>query len=171
MTEKIACPPIRTALQKYIIRRAAGDFFTRQGGRPKEYFVYFEGFQTKHWGKRSADPAMRCFKTLSQQKRERGEQFFAPHRLPFCMAYACRFHKPQLCSGRQNLAALGTAAGENLTAVGSSHSLPETVNLGTVAAAGLVGTLHVVHLLESQYARQPEIRPQRHLVNAHNGSC
>ena len=47
-----------------------------------------------------------------------------------------------LKSGRQNLAALGTTTGQNLAAVGSSHSLTETVNLGTVAAAGLVGTLH-----------------------------
>ena len=44
--------------------------------------------------------------------------------------------------GRQNLAALGTATGKNLAAVGSSHSLPETVNLGSVATARLVGTLH-----------------------------
>ena len=48
----------------------------------------------------------------------------------------------RLCSGRQDLTALGTAAGKNLTAVGSSHSLPEAMNLGTMAAAGLVGTLH-----------------------------
>ena len=46
-------------------------------------------------------------------------------------------------SGGQNLAALGTAAGENLAAVGSSHSLAETVDLGTVTAAGLIGTLHL----------------------------
>ena len=51
---------------------------------------------------------------------------------------------PTTDSSRQNLAALGTAAGKNLTAVGSSHSLTETVDLGTVTAAGLVGTLHVV---------------------------
>ena len=60
-------------------------------------------------------------------------------------------------SGRQDLAALGTAAGKHLAAVGSSHSLPETVNLGTMTAAGLIGTLHVVytssksHMLDSQY--------------------
>jgi hypothetical protein len=42
----------------------------------------------------------------------------------------------------QASAALGTTTGQNLAAVGSSHSLTETVNLGTVAAAGLVGTLH-----------------------------
>ena len=45
-------------------------------------------------------------------------------------------------SGGQNLAALSTAAGENLAAVGSGHSLPETVDLVTVTTAGLVGTLH-----------------------------
>ena len=50
---------------------------------------------------------------------------------------------PLTCSsGGQNLAALSTAAGQNLTAVGSSHSLTETVDLGTMTAAGLVGTLH-----------------------------
>ena len=49
---------------------------------------------------------------------------------------------PESISGRQNLTALGAAAGENLAAVGSSHSLTETVNLGAVTAAGLVGTLH-----------------------------
>ena len=45
-------------------------------------------------------------------------------------------------SGRHNLAALGTTTGQNLAAVGSSHSLTETVDLGTMTAAGLVGTLH-----------------------------
>ena len=49
---------------------------------------------------------------------------------------------PMLRSGRQDLTALGTAAGKHLAAVGSSHSLPETVNLGSVATAGLIGTLH-----------------------------
>ena len=45
-------------------------------------------------------------------------------------------------SGGQNLAASCTAAGQNLAAIGGSHSLTETVNLGTVTIAGLVGTLH-----------------------------
>ena len=66
---------------------------------------------------------------------------------------------PRSCSsGGQNLAALCTAAGQNLAAVGSSHSLTETVNLGTMTAAGLVGTLHntytsylfLFHMLDSQ---------------------
>ena len=64
--------------------------------------------------------------------------------------------------GRQNLAALSAAAGKNLAAVGSSHSLAETVDLGTVTVAGLVGTLHSDTPPQNQYARQPEaFRPQR----------
>ena len=43
---------------------------------------------------------------------------------------------------REDLTSFGTAAGQNLAAVGSSHSLPETVDLGSVTTAGLVGTLH-----------------------------
>ena len=54
----------------------------------------------------------------------------------------CYDSATKLHSSGQDLAALGTATGKNLAAVGSSHSLPETVNLGTVAAAGLIGTLH-----------------------------
>ena len=56
--------------------------------------------------------------------------------------------------GGQNLATLCAAAGKNLAAVGSSHSLTETVNLGTVTAAGLIGTLHGVHLLFLSSAQQ-----------------
>ena len=83
-------------------------------------------------------------------KRERGE-------IPVRPAYSSRFrierssavmHPKRDASGGQNLAALCTAAGQNLTAIGSSHSLPETVNLGTVTIAGLVGTLHGIHLLK-----------------------
>ena len=47
-------------------------------------------------------------------------------------------------SGGQNLAALSTTAGENLAAVGGSHSLAEAMNLGAVTTAGLVGTLHIL---------------------------
>ena len=54
------------------------------------------------------------------------------------------FSPTDLHLGGQNLAALGTAAGQNLTAVGSGHSLTETVDLGTMALGGLVGTLHYV---------------------------
>ena len=75
--------------------------------------------------------------------------------------------------GGQNLAALCTTAGQNLTAVGSSHSLTETVNLGTMTAAGLVGTLHYTFTSCGcfvSYARQSE-RPQQHIINDHTWSC
>ena len=63
---------------------------------------------------------------------------------------------------RQNLAALGTAAGENLAAVGSSHSLTETVDLGSVATAGLIGTLHVYTSCQITYAQQPNLAAATH---------
>ena len=64
-------------------------------------------------------------------------------RFAFERIFRLIFIYPRICSsGGQNLAALCTAAGQNLTAVGSSHSLTETVDLGTMTAAGLVGTLH-----------------------------
>ena len=68
-----------------------------------------------------------------------------------------------LRSGRQDLTALGTAAGKHLAAVGSSHSLPETVNLGAVTAAGLIGTLHLVYTsCQITYARQPKLAAATH---------
>ena len=50
---------------------------------------------------------------------------------------------PVLCSSGQNLAALSAAASKNLAAIGCCHSLAETVDLGAVTTAGLIGTLHV----------------------------
>ena len=61
-------------------------------------------------------------------------------------------------SSRQNLAALCAAASQNLAAVGSSHSLTETVDLGTMTTAGLIGTLHEIHLLIITYAQQSKDR-------------
>ena len=56
---------------------------------------------------------------------------------------------------RQDCTTLCTTAGQNLTAVSSSHSLTETVDLGSVTAAGLIGTLHGIHLLiKVTYAQQ-----------------
>ena len=82
-------------------------------------------------------------------KRERGEFCIHPAVAPVSLlsvSSACDSHARQLLGG-QNLAALCTTAGQNLTAVGSSHSLTETVNLGTVTLGGLIGTLHEIHLL------------------------
>ena len=94
----------------------------------------------KHCGKRSAAPVKRMFESL--QKYNGAGRNIAPHTNPFC---CCSSAAHRL--GGQNLAALCTAAGENLTAVGRSHSLAEAMNLGTMTTAGLIGTLHAVHLL------------------------
>ena len=72
---------------------------------------------------------------------------------------------------REDLTALGTAAGKHLAAVGSSHSLPETVNLGSVAAAGLIGTLHIsLHLLSKSHMLDSRKRPQQNIVTDHTWS-
>ena len=84
-----------------------------------------------------------------QLKRERGESLIHPAVAPVSLLRdysACVSHARRLLGG-QNLAALSTTAGQNLTAIGSSHSLTETVNLGTVTLGGLIGTLHKIHLL------------------------
>ena len=49
----------------------------------------------------------------------------------------------ELCS------ALGAATGEDLAAVGGSHSLSETMHFGSLALLGLIGTnsRHCLHLL------------------------
>ena len=83
---------------------------------------------------------------LPPKNRESGA-IRAPLALPFCLKLHIAGQASRWQLSGQNLAALGTATGKNLAAVGSSHSLAETVNLGTVTAAGLIGTLHRVHLL------------------------
>ena len=45
-------------------------------------------------------------------------------------------------SGGEDLAAFGTAAREDLTAVGGGHSLAETMHFGSVTLLGLIGTQH-----------------------------
>ena len=119
-------------------------FFTDQGVNPQGYFVYFKDSTTQNWEK---DPLV-SHEVLSECvpiKRERGECFIHPAVAPVSRmsAYSAYDRVRSISSsGGQNLAALCTAAGQNLTAVGSSHSLTETVDLGTMTTAGLVGTLH-----------------------------
>ena len=73
--------------------------------------------------------------------------------------------------GGQNLAALGTTAGENLTAVGSSHSLAEAMDLGSVTTAGLVGTLHLHYTsCQKSIMLNSRKRPQQHIFTDHTGS-
>ena len=118
----------------------------------------FQGFHNAGLEQKIRCSGSKTFQKIAQVKRERGE-------LPIRPAYCSRFALsdmllgyPKSCrSGRQDLAALCTAAGKNLTAVRSSHSLTETVNLGTVTTAGLIGTLHMVYTSsQNQYARQSE---------------
>ena len=97
------------------------------------------------------DPAGKdkTFSEYAKVKRERGESLIHPAVAPVSLmsvSSALVSYARRLLGG-QNLAALSTTAGQNLTAVGSSHSLTETVNLGTMTLGGLIGTLHGIHLL------------------------
>ena len=96
----------------------------------------------------SKDPAQegKVLQECATIKRERGEHH-RPAQSPVSPDLMRVSYLASLCSGGQNLTALSAAAGENLAAVSSSHSLAEAMNLGTVALSGLIGTLHSVHLL------------------------
>ena len=78
--------------------------------------------------------------------------------------FRCGCYHASLQLGGQNLAATCTTTGQNLTAVGSCHSLTETVNLGTVTTAGLIGTLHVEYTSCFNYLCSTVRRPQQHIV-------
>ena len=94
--------------------------------------------------------------------------FVALLSLPFCVERCSCFWLSDLNSGRQNLAALCTAAGKNLAAIGGSHSLAETVDLGSLTTAGLIGTLHEYTSCHfSINAQQPKNRPQQNIVIDH----
>ena len=129
-----------------------GRFFVRARSEAAGILCVFQGFRNEALAEKIRHPDGRAFPGPARIKRERGE-------IPVRPAYSSRFrierssavmHPKRDASGGQNLAALCTAAGQNLTAIGSSHSLPETVDLGTMAVAGLVGTLHGIHLLKNQ---------------------
>ena len=81
----------------------------------------------------------------------------------FAMSDYSLWSPKHTCLRRQNLTTLCTAAGQNLAAVGSSHSFPETVDLGSVATAGLIGTLHLcTPPCKFTYARQPKTAAATH---------
>ena len=119
------------------------DFFAGEVLIAAGILCVFQGGQAHSCEKRSAAKRQDISKVYPNKKGGGANQAFAPHGLPF--RYERRFtvvaHYIK-CLRRQNLAALCTATSQNLAAVGSSHSLTETVNLGSVATAGLVGTLH-----------------------------
>ena len=121
--------------------------------------MYVEEFITKDCGKRSAELPANQIESLPRIKRERGEFAFAPLYTRFAFERWIAVIQLKLVASvklsRQNLAALCTTASQNLAAVSGSHSLTETVDLGTMTLAGLIGTLHVVYTsYKITYARQ-----------------
>ena len=115
---------------------------------------------------------MRCFQSL-HTKKGAGRKILRP-------AYSSRFALSDnlllvtqniSASSRQNLAAACATAGQNLTAVGSSHSLAETVDLGTLTIAGLIGTLHLDTPPKITIMLDSRERPQQHIFFDHNWSC
>ena len=114
----------------------------------------FQNAKPNGWDKRTAEEGQVILRVCPIKKGKRGECSLAPLIAPVS-------HRAISCSsspgsGGQNLAALCTATSQNLTAIGSSHSLTETVNLGTMTTAGLIGTLHIVTPPNQKYdyARQ-----------------
>ena len=104
----------------------------------------------------------------AQIKREAGRIGHSPRfssRFACERLFRCGCYHASLQLGGQNLAATCTTTGQNLTAVCSCHSLTETVDLGTMTAAGLIGTLHVEYtscFLFSMLDRPED--PQQHIV-------
>ena len=124
--------------------QTARNFETNQGIKAAEILCVFQGFYPAELGQKGRCSAGKMFSEGVKQKRERGEIHSPRYSSRFALSDYPAICSPKSCqSGGQNLAALCAAAGKNLAAVGSSHSLTESVNLGTVTAAGLVGTLHI----------------------------
>ena len=66
-------------------------------------------------------------------------------------------------SGGELGAAFGATASQDLTAVGSGHSLSEAMDFGSVPLSGLIGTnsCHIRKHLLLKYAQQLLSQPQR----------
>ena len=134
---------------------AARDFAAGESLGSQEYFVYFKSPNCTNATK---DPvhADKIFSECAPKKGS-GANLFAPHhssRFRIERSIAVGYPNFVLLGG-QNLAALCAAASQNLAAVGGSHSLTETVDLGTMTIAGLVGTLHLdTPPINNSYARQ-----------------
>ena len=121
------------------------NFGTDEALGPQEYFVYFKAPKCAAGSKGPAAAEGIWLNTCTHKKGAGRMVAFAPHFYPFKRKAAVLLSTDETLSpesGGQDLAALGTAAGQNLAAVGSSHSLTETVDLGAVTLGGLVGTLH-----------------------------
>ena len=107
----------------------------------------------------TASPQGEAYLAYPKIKRERGEIDSSPRYTPVSRLSdgfaVIQLERNSVGLSRQNLAALCTTASQNLAAVSGSHSLTETVDLGTMTLAGLIGTLHVVYTsYKITYARQ-----------------
>ena len=57
----------------------AWDFISRQGQRPKAYFVYGKGFETQHWNKRPDIREISDLRAFAKNKKGAGRRLaFAP---------------------------------------------------------------------------------------------
>ena len=124
----------------------SADYGSNQATRPDGILCVFRGDCCAELGRKMRYSADKIISEYLHLKRERGECFIHPAVAPVSLSRAIIpfvFSPTDLHLGGQNLAALCTAAGQNLTAVGSSHSLTETVDLGTMTLGGLIGTLHL----------------------------
>ena len=134
--------------------------------------MYVEEFITKDCGKRSAELPANQIESLPKIKRERGEkEFFAPLYTRFAFERWIAVIQLKLVASvklsRQNLAASCTTASQNLAAVSGSHSLTETVDLGTMTLGGLIGTLHVVNNSFQNHLCSADLTLQQHIVIDH----
>ena len=129
-------------MQKWMVGSAVRDFVTSEGSKLQEYFVYFK-ISICTIGAKDPAQAGKTVQKCAKIKRERGDT--RPAHSPVWPIMGVLSYIDG--SGGQNLAALGATTCKNLAAVGSSHSLTETVHLGTVTLGGLIGTLHLIHLL------------------------
>ena len=122
----------------------------------------FQGLNNAELGQKIRCGAASIFENMPNKKRERGDT--SPRTVS---RFTCSLPNAAFSSGGQNLAALSAATGQNLAAVGGSHSLAEAMNLGTVALSGLIGTLHLLHLLFLNFLPQPKMDAAIDYIDSH----
>ena len=133
--------------KKKIVVWTARNFGADEVLSAAEILCVFQSGQAHSCVKRPGIPPARFFESQPKIKRERGEKDSSPRYTPVSRLSdgSLLIQLRRFLSGGQNLAALCTTASQNLAAVCGSHSLTETVDLGTMTLAGLIGTLHVVY--------------------------
>ena len=129
--------------RKRNFRHPARDFFSEQAVTAVDILGVFQSRHGAVMRKKIRRRSGISFMRWPQIKRGRGDDLSPRMDSRFAMSDYPNWIAWSLRSGRQNLTALCATAGKHLAAVGGCHSLAETVNLGTMATAGLIGTLHV----------------------------